>query len=155
MFENINFEVVNDYGQLGISASTKSRALGILEYSLPDQQGGLVSLSYIEADSVLPGIGGELLRRFVAEIGRGRLVKGGIIHKGTVNWFARNGFYNGVSPTYSRLITEPQTLDKLPFKRFLDRAGVKLLSIGTTYNERDFNNGDTDFPYRTRFTART
>lgn len=152
---DINFEHLETPAGQEIHAINIEGGLGVLEYSLPEETGGSIALDYLETKESYNGVGSRLLGKFVERVGSNRTITGYIIHEGTVNWLARNGFYNGVSPDYSRVFTDPQILNRLPFRRLLDRVGAKLISLGTSYNERDFMNSDVDFPYSTHFVART
>lgn len=156
MFDRIEIrqEQYNSY-TFEISAHKDGVGVGILESYTPSKPGENYYLANIEVSEKERGLGAELLRRFAQIIGPGQTFEGSIIHEGTVNWLARNGFFNGVHPNSERTFTNPSTLRRFPFTRFLEKAGVELVSLTTSYNERDYLSADLDFPHRTAFVART
>jgi hypothetical protein len=128
--------------------------IGQLEYEFPELKGDPLDLNWIGAEKKYPGLGEILIKRFISEIGPGKIVSGSIIHDGTVNWLARNGFFNGVSSDFSRTFTNPTTLKRLPFNRLLARSGASLLYLTTGYSA-EAQSENFDFPYFVRFQAIT
>ena len=78
MFRDIRFENEQYGNQYGITAYKDGLSIGILEYAPSDY--GQLSLDAIEASPKYPGIGSELLQRFVQIAGPSKIIKGCIIH---------------------------------------------------------------------------
>ncbi len=133
-----------------IAALINGKSHGILSFDLPQDESEAVYLYEIDAE---PLIGLELLKKFVSLLNKDRIVCGSINHEKSIDWLAKNGFFNGVIPGYDRKFTNKETLQSFPVTRALKGTGLELLSLTTTYNYKDFENGDLDFPYQVGFIA--